>query len=168
MNSFISWVGGKNYLKKEIVKNFPERYSKYIEVFGGAGWVLFYKEQNKTQEIYNDINGELVNLFRCVKYNLDELHEELKWWLNSREIFNSLKNKDAKSMSEIERAARFFILLKTSYGSKMKCFGVKELNVNASVDFLKKAHKRLSKVKIENLDYKRLLKLYDNENALFT
>ncbi|WP_349239051.1 hypothetical protein [Petroclostridium sp. X23] len=38
MNSFIGWIGGKNYLKKEIVKRFPEKFGRYIEVFGGAAW----------------------------------------------------------------------------------------------------------------------------------
>lgn len=66
MKSFIGWVGGKNNLKKEIVSRFPEEYSKYVEVFGGAGWVLFHKYK-KGKEVYNDLNSELVNLFRVVK-----------------------------------------------------------------------------------------------------
>ena len=36
----------------------------YIEVFGGAGWVLFSREKHASLEVYNDVNGELVNLFR--------------------------------------------------------------------------------------------------------
>ena len=42
MNSFIAWIGGKKLLRKEIVKRFPEEgFTRYVEVFGGAGWVLF-------------------------------------------------------------------------------------------------------------------------------
>ena len=42
MNSFIPWIGGKKLLRKEIIKRFPkEDFTKYVEVFGGAGWVLF-------------------------------------------------------------------------------------------------------------------------------
>ena len=45
MNSFIAWIGGKKLLRKEIVKRFPEEgFTRYVEVFGGAGWVLFEKE----------------------------------------------------------------------------------------------------------------------------
>ena len=58
MKSFISWIGGKNNLKKEIVSRFPENYSTYVEVFGGAGWVLFHKEKDG-KEVYNDLNSEL-------------------------------------------------------------------------------------------------------------
>lgn len=70
MNSFISWIGGKNSLKKEIIKRFPEDMERYVEVFGGAGWVLFYKDKHAPVEIYNDINSDLVNLYRCVRYHL--------------------------------------------------------------------------------------------------
>lgn len=45
MNSFIGWIGGKNHLKKQIISLIPENIERYIEVFGGAGWVLFGKEQ---------------------------------------------------------------------------------------------------------------------------
>ena len=39
MNSFIAWIGGKKLLRKEIVKRFPEEgFTRYVEVFGGAGW----------------------------------------------------------------------------------------------------------------------------------
>lgn len=65
MNSFISWIGGKKLLKKKIIEQFPEKFDRYIEVFGGAGWVLFDKEKHAPMEVYNDINGDLVNLYRC-------------------------------------------------------------------------------------------------------
>lgn len=74
MNSFISWIGGKKLLRKKILEQFPAEYDRYIEVFGGAGWVLFGKEQ-KGMEVYNDINGELVNLYRCVKYHPEALQK---------------------------------------------------------------------------------------------
>ena len=43
MNSFMSWVGGKKNLRDEVLARFPPYYERYIEVFGGAGWVLFHK-----------------------------------------------------------------------------------------------------------------------------
>ncbi len=61
MNSFISWIGGKKLLRKHILELFPEEYSRYIEVFGGAGWVLFGDERKGVLEVYNDINSDLVN-----------------------------------------------------------------------------------------------------------
>lgn len=83
MNSFIKWIDGKNYLKKRIIKEFLKDYNKYVEVFGEAAWVLFGNEEKK-EEIYNDYNTELVNLFKTVKYYAVELQEELEYPINSR------------------------------------------------------------------------------------
>lgn len=48
MNSFIAWIGGKKLLRKAIIERFPESFDRYIEVFGGAGWVLFGKKSEKS------------------------------------------------------------------------------------------------------------------------
>ena len=40
MNSFISWIGGKKLLRDQIIARFPAEIGRYIEVFGGAAWVL--------------------------------------------------------------------------------------------------------------------------------
>ena len=51
MNSFISWVGGKKLLRKEIIKKFPkEEIEKYVEPFGGSAWVLFGKTPHSNGE----------------------------------------------------------------------------------------------------------------------
>ncbi len=64
MKSFIPWVGGKSLLTKKIVSLFSDDIDWYIEVFGGGGLVLFYKENHAKLEVYNDFNSNLVNLFR--------------------------------------------------------------------------------------------------------
>ena len=38
-------------------------------------------------EVFNDLDGELINLFRCIKYHREAVQEELKWLLSSRELF---------------------------------------------------------------------------------
>ena len=67
INSFMAWVGGKKALRDEILARFPRDYKRYIEVFGGAGWVLFHKPPGNDFEVFNDFNGNLVNLYRCVR-----------------------------------------------------------------------------------------------------
>ena len=55
---------------------FPRKFGRYIEIFGGSGAVLLGKEPSKF-EVYNDIEGELVNFFRVVKNRPAELLLEL-------------------------------------------------------------------------------------------
>ena len=71
----MSWVGGKKALREEVVRRFPLYYERYIEVFGGGGWVLFHKNPGNDFEVYNDFNGLLTNLYRCVREKPDLLEE---------------------------------------------------------------------------------------------
>ena len=68
MNSFIGWIGGKRALRNEILQRMPSGIGRYIEVFGGAGWVLFGREpSSKVMEVFNDYDAELVNIYRCIR-----------------------------------------------------------------------------------------------------
>ncbi len=165
MNSFISWIGGKKLLRKKILEQFPENYGRYIEVFGGAAWVLFGKEE-KGMEVYNDINSNLINLYRCVKYHPEALQKELDGILMSRELFFDAIQ-EVKGLTDIQRAARFFISIKESYGTTLDSFGVRPKDMRKAADFLKVASERLNKVVIEHLDFEHLIKTYDREDALF-
>ena len=91
MNSIISWIGGKQALRELIYQRFPLSYGRYIEVFGGGGWVLFGKPPDG-MEVYNDYNSDLTNLFRCVRDRPLALIQELGFFpLNGREEFDYLK-----------------------------------------------------------------------------
>ena len=66
------WVGGKTQLARDIIDLIPQDHKTYIEVFGGAGSVLYQKEPSKL-EVFNDINSELVNLHRAIRNNPQSL-----------------------------------------------------------------------------------------------
>ena len=51
LKSLISWVGGKKALRELIYQRFPKNYGRYIEVFGGGGWVLFGKKPDKFEAV---------------------------------------------------------------------------------------------------------------------
>lgn len=168
MNSFIPWMGGKKLLRNTICERFPnDKLEKYVEVFGGAAWVLFNKDKHAPMEVYNDINDNLVNLFRCVKYHPKALEDELSFVLNSRTVFNDFKEAyKLKGLTDIQRAAAYLYLIKTSYGANIKYFGAKNINL-LDMDYLKKIKERLTRVVIENKSFDTLIKQYDGAGTLF-
>ncbi|MDE5590229.1 MAG: DNA adenine methylase [Acetatifactor sp.] len=93
MDSFISWVGGKKALRKLIYTMFPVNFDRYIEVFGGGGWVLFGKPPDcRCMEVYNDYNSNLANLFSCVKDRTWAFLKELGFLpINSRDEFSVIR-----------------------------------------------------------------------------
>lgn len=92
MNSIISWVGGKKALREIIYQRMPKAFSRYVEVFGGGGWVLFGKPPDTPVEVYNDYNGDLANLFHCARDRIFSLLKELNFFpLNGRDEFYFLK-----------------------------------------------------------------------------
>jgi len=170
MNSFITWIGGKKLLRNKIMEQFPEAgsYDRYIEVFGGAGWVLFAKDRQADLEVYNDINGDLVNLFRCVKYHSTELQRELDGLLMSREAFYDAREQiKSRGLTDIQRAARFYQLIHCSFGANQHYFGLQSKDLQKAVGYLAEVSGRLKRVVIENQSYDRLIKTYDRPGALF-
>lgn len=166
MNSFIPWVGGKKLLRNEICNRFPGNIERYIEVFGGAGWILFNKDKHAPFEVYNDINSNLVNLFRCIKHHTNAVTEEMQYMLNAREVFNTLKEMNTDNLTDIQRAVRYLYLIKASYGTKLTTFGAKARDIG-KLDNIEDIKQRLKSVIIENKTYDELIKQYDRENALF-
>ena len=72
---------------------FPARYDRYIEVFGGGGWVLFGRPPDgKVMEVYNDFNSNLANLYSCVRDQTWEFLRDLGFLpLNSRDEFGVIR-----------------------------------------------------------------------------
>lgn len=170
MDSFICWIGGKKALRKKIVEQFPQKetYSRYVEVFGGAGWILFSSDRHAKMEVYNDVNGNLVNLFRCIKYHPDALQDELQYILISREQFYDAKEQiNIRGMTDIQKAARFFIMIKESFGANLHSFGLRSRDLNKAKKYLYEVSKRLNRVVIESLDFDIVLKNYDKSDTLF-
>lgn len=171
MESFIKWIGGKKLLRKQIIERFPEKFDRYVEVFGGAGWVLFGSDTAHAKfEVFNDINSELINLYRCVKYHCGELARELAYLPQSREIFYNMRDiADKFVLTDIQRAARYFYLISNSFGANMYSFSTRANGntIESKIEHLNEIAKRLKNVIIENKSYDNLIDVYDRESALF-
>lgn len=169
MNSFMSWIGGKKALRELIVSLFPIYYERYIEVFGGGGWVLFHKNPGNDFEVYNDFNPLLANLYRCVRKKPDELKESLRFVLNSREDFEIARDALARdsSASDVQKAAWFYQLIRYSYASGLTSYGSQPHDMWSNFPLIEQAHRRLAKVVIENKDFEKLIRQYDRPVSFF-
>ena len=165
----MSWIGGKKSLRELIVSLFPLYYERYIEVFGGGGWVLFHKPPGNDFEVYNDFNGLLANLYRCVREKPNELIDALYFVLNSREDFNIVKEALARDSptSDVIRASYFYQLIRYSYASGLTSFGSQPHDMWSNFPLIEQAHRRLSKVVVENKDFEKLIRQYDRPVSFF-
>ena len=156
----MSWIGGKKALRDEIIARFPLDYSRYIEVFGGGGWVLFHKSPEHDFEVYNDFNPNLANLYRCVRDHPDELCDELRYMLNSRLDFDYVREMmhSKTNIPDIKRAAYFYQLIRYSYASGLDSFGAQPHSMWNNFPLIHNACQRLQKVVIENKDFEKLIK----------
>lgn len=167
----IPWIGGKRRLAKHILPLIGQ-HDCYIEPFCGAAAIYFMKPPAKV-EVVNDLNHELMNLYRVIKYHLEPLINEFKWTLISREQFNWLKITPEHTLTDIQRAARFYYLQKMSFGGKVnsRSFGTStvtppRLNLSRLEEDFSQAHLRLSRTYIEHLHWRECIERYDREHSV--
>ncbi|MBD7914197.1 DNA adenine methylase [Clostridium sp. Sa3CUN1] len=162
-------VGGKSKLRKTIIEMIPE-HTCYIEVFFGAGWVYFGKETSKV-EVINDIDKELVNLFRTIKYHAPEVERLLEYEFSGRDIFEEYKNCTLEYMTEIHRAIRFLYIITQSFAGKGKNYGYGTTTKPGQQIFYKQVllelRDRLKNTYVENLSFEKIIDKYDREHSFF-
>lgn len=168
----VPWVGGKRRLAKRILPVFPA-HECYVEPFAGGAALFFLKEPSDV-EVLNDINGELINLYRVVKHHLEEFVRQFKWALISRQLYGWLKKTPEETLTDIQRAARFYYIQKMSFGGKVanQTFGTAttaapRLNLLRIEEELSAAHLRLSRTYIEHLAWEDCIRRYDRPHTLF-
>ena len=171
MDSF-GWMGGKKLLRKEIAKYIPKDINFYVEVFGGMGWVLLYKSKYARNEVYNDLDNRLINMFMQLKWHPEAVIGEMENMLNSRYLFDHIKHN--KGITEIQKAARFLFLLKNSFGGLGEHFGTSRKSGGAALgrrstilEKIRAINVRLDKVVIENKSFEEIIKYYDATNNFF-
>jgi len=125
-------------------------------------------------EVLNDINGELVNLYRVVKHHLEEFVRQFKWALSSRQVFEWLKDTPAQTLTDIQRAARFFYLQHSAFGGRVsgQTYGTAtttppRLNLLRIEENLSAAHLRLANAYIENVPWSECIRRYDRPHTFF-
>ena len=168
----IPWPGGKRRLLRHLLSEIPD-HTCYAEVFAGGAALLLAKAPSAA-EVLNDLDGELVRLYRCVQHHLDELVRQFRWSLVSREMFRWTQLQRPETLTDIQRAARFYYMQRTAWGGKAagRTFGISatsppRLNLLRMEEDLSQAHIRLSRVTVEHLPWRQCIERYDRPGTLF-
>lgn len=169
----IPWIGGKRRLADRIFPLFP-RHSCYVEPFAGGAALFFLRPVPAEVEVLNDINGDLVNLYRVVQHHLEEFVRQFKWALSSRQVFKWLQETRPETLTDIQRAARFYYLQQSAFGGRVdgQSYGTATtqppgLNLLRIEEALSAAHLRLSNTYIEHLSWAECIRRYDRAHTLF-
>ena len=168
----IPWIGGKRRLAPHVLSKFGE-HTCYCEAFAGAAAIYFAKEPSDV-EVLNDVNGDLINLYRVIKHHLEEFIRQFKWALSSRQVYEWHQATAPETLTDIQRAARFFYLQKLAFGGKVdgQVFGTAttskpRLNLLRIEEDLSMAHLRLQSAYIEHLSWEKVVEKYDRPHTLF-
>ncbi len=166
----VRWPGGKTRLLPHILPLIPE-HTCYCEPFAGGLAVLLAKPRSKL-EIVNDLNGDLVALYRCAQFHLDALVQEMEFLIASR---RNLKDFVAQpGLTDLQRAARFLARNKMSFGGNMASYGVSKVSGGSAtasranvLTALRALNQRMDSVSVENLSYERMFENYDSPGTFF-
>lgn len=170
---FLKWVGGKSQLLSELTKYVPLKFNSYIEPFVGGGALFFHLSPEVA--IINDSNEELINAYRVVRDDVEELIEILSTYDYDEDFYYELRANSPLKLSKIERAARLLYLNKTCFNGLYRVNKKNEFNVpfgsysNPTIcnsEKLLAANKVLQNTIIECGDYKSTLNKYAKRGDL--
>lgn len=171
----IPWLGGKRRLLKHIKPLIPE-HQLYVELFFGGGALFFDKTSRAAvPAVLNDIDSELVNLYRVICHHKDEFVRQFDHMLYSREMYNQLKV-DAVSggLTDIQRAANFYARVRQSFAARAdsgQSFGLSRKTIHAPRLFnfaqFEQISAKLKTAIIENGSWQDVAYRYDWGGAFF-
>jgi DNA adenine methylase len=168
----LPYIGGKNRLATKIISMLPE-HTTYVEAFAGGAQVFFHKPPSNV-EVLNDLDFDIVNFFRVCQWHYEELVRYLRFCLASRKLHELHVKTDPATLTDIQRAGRFFYLQKNSWGGlivRQKFhYGVSQpsnYNPERIPEIIEDAHRRLQRVQIESLPYQQVLERYDRPETFF-
>lgn len=172
MRSPLNYLGGKSRLAEKIVSLIP-RHDCYCEPFCGAAWV-FYRKQPSACEVLNDLDGELVTFWRVLQHHPEEFLRFFKFAVISRRLFTLENEKRPETLTDVQRAARYFYLQRLAFGGKThkRTFGTSavqggNLNLGNVEQTVLEIHWRMQKVTIENLHAVDCIQRYDRRRSFF-
>lgn len=109
----LKYPGAKWGLAEWIIGLFPKHHS-YLEPFFGSGAVFFNKPRSNVETI-NDLDGEVVNFFECLKNDPDRLARDILYTPYSRTVYNRAYSQEIPQ-DPYERAVRLLVRCNMGHG----------------------------------------------------
>ncbi|SFB93677.1 D12 class N6 adenine-specific DNA methyltransferase [Brevinema andersonii] len=164
LNAPFGWMGGKSKLRPTLAALIPEqdipmknrKIQHCVEVFGGVAWLLLYKDKWFQNEVYNDINDGLVNLFSVIRFHPDELLKEIELVVNSQKLFNYYK--DTLHLTDIQKAAGTLIKYGWSFSAQGTSYAFEVLNsAQTLISKISDLRERFRNVAISNESFEKCI-----------
>ena len=109
----LKWAGGKTQMLDDLLPKVPSSYGRYIEPFFGGGALFFALRPENA--IIADSNPELINMYRQVANNVEDVISYLKKYENTSEMFYQVRSLDWNDLTPAEAAARTVYLNRTCF-----------------------------------------------------
>ena len=163
----LKWAGGKTQMLGDLIPKVPASYGRYIEPFFGGGAMFFALQPENA--VIADSNPELINMYRQVADNVDEVIKYLRTYENTSELFYAVRSLEWTTLPKAEAAARTIFLNKTCFNGLYRVNKRGQFNVpfgkykNPKIcdeDCLRAASEVLKKAEIICGDYFLVLEHY--------
>ena len=147
---FLKWVGGKTQIIHTLVKYFPNKMDNYHELFLGGGSVLLallsLQRENKIKingKLYAyDFNEALINVYKNIQSNKDELFDTLSKYVNAYDSIKSTEtpiNREPKDITEaLQNKENYYYWLRAMYNEKYKTANKHTVDCSALFIFINK------------------------------
>lgn len=139
----VKWVGGKRRLLEHLLPRVPETRGRYYEPFVGGGALFFALRPSEAH--INDLNHDLVNLYRVIRDTPESLIDAMASYVNDKDCYLAVRAIDPAALSPVDQAARFLYLNRTCYNGLYRVNKAGRFNVPFG------RYKRPSMVDPENL-----------------
>ncbi len=166
------YVGGKRWLAKYIIPIIENlNHTRYVEPFIGMGGIFFRRRLRPYNEVINDYNSDIFNLFSVIRDDCASFLEYIDFAISSRQERDRLLKLGLQQLKPVEKAYRFLYLLKHSFNGKGLDSGIcsyrGRFNSYLIMKYVRLLHKRLAPVFIEHLDYSQCIERHDKKGTLF-
>lgn len=176
---FLKWAGGKRQLQETLKEKMPAEYNRYFEPMVGGGALFFYVEPESA--LIADLNKEIIDLYRIVKNNPEELIRIVNDYLavNSKSFYNNIRaldrNGGMEELSDLEKAARTLYLNRTSFNglyrvNKSGQFNApygKYTNPSIDTDNIRACSEALQNTQIEHFSYSSILDVVNEGDFVY-